>query len=94
MPAVIVRHTVADFDTWLAAFEAHAPARAAIGAEKAMVWQEAGDPNTVVVLIKVGDLGRAAEFLGSEDTKQAMAAAGVTGEPQIMLVDNGRKFDH
>lgn len=94
MPAVIIKHKVKDYSTWLAAFEAHSTAREAAGVEKAMVWQEAGDPNSVVALMKVDNLDSARAFMANPELKVVMEAAGVIEEPTVFLVENGRKFDH
>ena len=93
MPAMIIRHRVADFDKWLEAYEAHMDARKTHGAVKSVVWQDVADDNNVFVFIKFEDLGRAREFAGSADLKQVMQSAGVLEEPSIHYVENGRQFD-
>lgn len=93
MPAILVRHRVADFDKWLEAFEAHEPTRKSFGATKSVVWQDATDENNVFVMIKVEDLARARDFAASEDLKQTMQKAGVVEEPTIAFVENGRKYE-
>ena len=41
MAAVLVNHTVNDYNSWLKAFEAHEPARREAGVKAAAVWQAA-----------------------------------------------------
>jgi len=94
MPAVIVKHTVADFDAWLPHFENHADARKAAGVTKAVVWREAGDPNTVLVLFKVEDLDRAREFTSDPALAKVMQEAGVTGPPTFHFLEDGRKYEN
>ena len=93
MPAIIIRHRVADFDKWLEAYEDHAAARKAAGAIKSVVWQDVSDENNVFILVKVDDLARAREFVASDELKQAMQAAGVLEEPSVHFVENGRQYD-
>jgi hypothetical protein len=93
MPAIFIRHRVADFDKWLDAFEAHMVQRRAFGAQKSVVWQDVADENNVFILVKVRDLGQAREFIASEDLKQAMQAAGVVDEPTVSFLENARQFD-
>ena len=93
MPAMIIRHRVANFDKWLEAFEAHMGKRKEMGSTKSVVWQDVADENSVFVLIKVDDRKRARDFAASEDLKQAMQDAGVLEEPTINYIENGRQFD-
>ena len=92
MPAVMIEHKVADFDTWLAAYETHEPMRKAAGETKSIVWQDADDPNNVIALIKFASLDQARAFSSSADLKDAMQQAGVAEQPTLYFLDNPRKY--
>jgi hypothetical protein len=94
MPAVIAKAKVASFDAWLNVFETNGPAREAAGMQQAVVWQEDGDPNSVVVLIKVESLARARGFFENPELKSVMDAAGIVGTPEFTYLDSGRKLEH
>lgn len=92
MAALLIDHQVQDFAAWLPHYEAHAPARAAAGITTSIVWQAADDPNHVFVLMKGSDLAAMQELTRSEDLKQAMQAAGVTGVPNFHFLGEARKY--
>ena len=83
MAAVLVNHTVNDYNSWLKAFEAHEPARREAGVKAAAVWQAADNPNNVFILMEYENRERIERFAASEDLKQAMLQAGVKGAPAI-----------
>lgn len=83
MAVVTVRHTVADYEAWKVGYDAHAVSRKEHGATNAQVLQSIEDPNDVVVLIEFGSLEEAKGFTSDPSLKDAMAAAGVVGAPDI-----------
>lgn len=92
MPAVIINHRVADFATWLKAYEDHASKRSAAGITSSIVCQSVDDPNDVSIYFEVQDLGRAREFSQSEDLKQTMQAAGVVSQPTFRFMQSARSY--
>ena len=92
MPAIIVKHQVADFDTWLKFFEGHAAVRRAAGATNSVVHQVEGHPNSVVVWIEVESLERAREFMASPDLAQTMQQGGVLEQPSVQFLESVRHF--
>ncbi len=94
MPALLVNHRVADFDTWLKVFAEHEAERAMIGASASIVWQAYADPHNVFILIKGVDPGQAAGFTNSAELKQRMQDGGVIGEPTFTLLGDAQKFPH
>lgn len=84
--AVVVTHTVRDFDTWKRAFDAHQPAREAAGFLGHHVNRGVDDPNRVSVYLPAVDRKRAEAFLASDSLKMAMGEAGVTNKPEISLL--------
>ena len=82
MTTLAVRHTVQDFDTWKAAFDAHAAARRGHGATGHRVLRDGQD---LLVLIDFDTPEHAGAFTTDPSLKQAMADAGVTSAPDITV---------
>jgi hypothetical protein len=92
MPALIIKHRVADFDTWLRAFEGHAASRKAAGELDSIVCQSEGDPQSVVVFLEVESLERARQFMASADLAQTMQAAGVLEQPAVQFLESAMHY--
>jgi hypothetical protein len=82
---MVVTHKVADFDKWLASYEAHDSLRLANGIHNYVIGRGVKDPNMVLVATKVDDTEKAKAFGKSANLKQAMQKAGVSGKPVISL---------
>lgn len=80
---MIVTHKVADFDKWLASYEAHDSMKLANGIHNYVVGRGVKDPNMVMVATKVDDIEKAKAFGKSADLKKAMQKGGVKGTPVI-----------
>jgi heme-degrading monooxygenase HmoA len=92
MPSLFIRHTVVDFAAWRPAFEEHGFTRRANGSQRERIFRNADDPNEVMLLLEWDDLSRARLFIDSDDLREAMERAGVTGRPDIwFLVDGDHK---
>ena len=81
--AVVVRSRVADFDTWLRAFDSHEDARRAAGGLGHHINRGEDDPNDISVYMAVSDLDQAKAFSASDDLRQRMQEAGVISVPEI-----------
>lgn len=81
--AVVVRSRVADFDTWLIAFDSHEDARRAAGILGHHINRAEEDPNDVSIYMAVSDLDKAKAFSASDDLRERMQAAGVVSAPEI-----------
>ena len=82
---MVVTHKVADFDKWLASYEAHDSMKLANGIHNYVIGRSIKDPNMILVATKVDDLEKAKAFGKSADLKQAMQKGGVT-KPVISLI--------
>lgn len=83
---MLVTHKVANFQKWLAGYEAHDSMRLASGVHSYVVGRAFGDSNTVFVATKVDDIEKAKAFAKSADLKQGMQKAGVVGAPSISFL--------
>ena len=87
LPAVIVRHRVADYATWKKAFDGHGSQRVQAGIIGHAVNQGVDDPNQVIVYLQAENAGQLKAFVDSEDLKAVMGKAGVQGTPQFSFVN-------
>ena len=87
MPYMLIRHKVQDFAVWKAAFDEHGSARKDAGSKGGWLFRSADDPNELVAIFEWDNLENARNFVGSDDLRQAMERAGVTGPPDILFLD-------
>ena len=90
MIAVIVQHTVADFDRWKAGYDDHEPARKAAGCTSATVSRAPSrdDGSTdVTIHMHFPDLDTAKGFLDDPQLPEVMKEAGVVGIPDIQITE-------
>jgi heme-degrading monooxygenase HmoA len=87
MPYILVQHSVEDYDKWKAAFDEQGATRRAAGSKGGFVLRNADDPNQITVLLGWDNLEKARAFAGSNDLREAMQRAGVTGPPTLYFLD-------
>ena len=83
MVRMFVRHSVKDFLTWKAAYDAFDQERRGMGVRGDAVFQAVGDANDVTAWHDFDSLEAAQAFAGSPRLREVMAAAGVAGPPTI-----------
>ena len=83
MNYLLVRHKVADFSKWKAAYDAHSPARQNAGLIEKYLLRNTDNQNEVILLFEAKDLPKAKEFAASADLREAMQGAGVVDKPDI-----------
>lgn len=88
MPAMLIRHTVADYAAWKPRFDAHALTRRANGSRGGRVYRSADAPDTVVILLEWDDLERARFFADSDDLREVLEQAGTTDRPDIWFLED------
>jgi len=91
MAYLLVHHEVEDFDKWKHNFNAHAYARSETGSKGGKVFRNADNPNEVFVLLEWDSLENAKSFGKSENIKEIMKNAGVTGIPAIYYLEESAK---
>ena len=80
---MVVRHKVADFNKFLAIYDANDSLRLANGVHSYVIGRGLKDSNTVQVTLKVDDINKAKAFAKNPSLKQAMQRSGVIGAPLI-----------
>ncbi len=88
MPSLLIRHHVADYQTWKAVFDEHGISRRANGSLGGRLFRAAANPGVVLILLEWDDLDRARLFADSDDLREAMTRAGVAGEPDIWFLED------
>ncbi len=84
MSYLFVHHKVTDFDVWKPLYDAHRITRAVAGLKQLHLLRNASDPNDIVLLFEARDVEKARAFANSDDLRQTMKRAGVTGDPEIL----------
>ena len=88
MSSVFIRHQVADFDVWKAAFDEHGTTRRDHGLTDTSLLRDEDDGNMVTIVMSTDDPARAREFLASDDLRETMEGAGVTSSPELWIAND------
>lgn len=89
MALLIVQLRVRDYRKWHRAYEAHRRDRRRGGLGSAQLYRGADDQHRVAIVFGVKDIDKAKTFIGSDDLRKTMKAAGVIGKPSVTFVDAG-----
>lgn len=87
MPYLLVRHSVQDYATWKPIFDEDGTVRQAAGSKGGRLFRNADAPNELIILFEMDDLEQARAFTQSEDLRNTMQRAGVTGPPDIVFLE-------
>ena len=85
MYLLAINHSVKDYDTWKAGYDAMPPTVA--GAKFARVNRSVDDPNLITVVSGFESLDTLNAFVADPRLKDAMVEAGVIGSPRIEIVE-------
>lgn len=89
LPAMIVSHTVADFNKWFAGYKAADAIRKQGGIIGHAVNQALDDPNTVIVYHQAESHEAFRAFMETPELKTTMERLGVTSVPQVTFHTGG-----
>ena len=87
MTTVFIRHRVADYDAWKAAFDDHGSVRREHGLVDNGLLRDEDDANMVTIQLDTDDSGRAREFLASDSLRETMSRAGVVSQPELWIAN-------
>ncbi len=87
MTTMFVRHTVQDYAAWRKVYDQFGTIQKAAGATAEAVYQAADNPNDITVTHEFDTLEAAKAFVKSDELKNAMKSAGVTGTPTIWFAN-------
>jgi hypothetical protein len=92
--ALIVRHRVANFDSWKKVFDSMTDVRKQHGWLQTLVYRDATDPNMVTIVNRVKDLDGAKRYGSSDALRNGMKEAGVQGPPEIFFVEESEAHSY
>ena len=87
MTRLIVRHPVEDYARWRRGYDEHEDLRDEMGVQADTVFREVGDGNDLTVTHDFASADAARAFVGDPRLAAAMKEIGVSGEPEIWIVD-------
>ena len=87
MAYLLIRHRVQDYAKWKPVFDEHEATRRANGGGGYQLLRSADDPNELLILFQWDDLGKARQFVQSDELREAMQRAGVAGPPDIGFLE-------
>lgn len=82
---LIVRHRVEDYGAWRAQYDSVEGLRQQHGCTDAEVMVDPADKHEVFVLHRFPTLEQAQAFASSDELREAMGRAGVSGPPRIEI---------
>lgn len=88
MATMIVKHRVANFESWKKVFDEVEKNRRAHNWQGHSVYRDATDPNIVVVVNRMATVEDAKNYGTSPALREAMQRAGVTSAPEITFLDD------
>ena len=87
MTTILIKHPVEDYDIWKGEFDAFHDNRKASVETSFQINLPIDDPNNLVILFEWDSAENAKAFLDSTDLKEAMQRAGVSGQPEITIME-------
>ena len=89
MAHIVIWHQVEDFDRWKSRFDEHGEVRGAAGCRGGKVYRSSDNSQDVVIVLEWDSEDNARAFIASQNLQEAMADAGVTGQPMVTFLDDG-----
>jgi len=87
LPGIIVMHSVENYETWRAGYDALDSYRRERGIVGQAVSQSYDDPQRLIVYHQARDEQTLRAFVESDVLGQAMQGAGVVGEPDVRFIE-------
>jgi hypothetical protein len=86
MVHVLIRHKVANFETWKAAFDAAFMMRKSAGECSFRLYHDVNDRSDLTLFFEWESAAMAERFLKSDQLKTEMQKAGVQGQPEYHIL--------
>lgn len=84
---LLIRHQVADYDTWKPLFDAHAANRKSHGSNGGLLFRNADNENELIGIFSFDSVDDAREFTQDPSLREAMANAGVIDRPDLYFLN-------
>lgn len=88
MPALLIRHRVADYPSWKRMFDGQASTRWSNGCRGGHIFRNANDRGEVLILLDWDDPRRARLYSQSDELHESMKRAGVTDHPDLWVLEH------
>ena len=88
MARLVVKHRVANFESWKQVFDSMDGIRKEHGWLGHVVLRDANDPNVVMIVNHVRDLDGAKRYGSSQALRDGMAKGGVQGTPEVAFFED------
>jgi heme-degrading monooxygenase HmoA len=92
MQYVLVRLKLEDYTKWKAVFDEFGSFRKTAGSKGGQLFQKSGNPNEVVVLLEWDDLEKGRRYFQSDELRQGLQRAGVSGPPDVQYLNQVEKL--
>lgn len=92
MVNVLVRHKVSDFDRWKKVFDDSFGMRKSGGELNCRIFYNEMDESDVILFLDWETLEKAKAFFSSDPLKKGMQAAGVSGQTEVVYLDEIRSL--
>jgi hypothetical protein len=89
LPAMMIQHTVADFDRWLEGYDAAGEIQTSKGIIGHAANRSIDDPSLALIYHQAESFDTLRAFLADPQLREAMGAAGVTSEPEVTFHTGG-----
>jgi hypothetical protein len=90
---IVIKHDVADYNKWRAAYDAHDSIRMLYGISHFVIGRGMDNPNTIMVIDKMSDVNKAKDFSMLPSLKDVMKKAGVMSTPKYGFYEVIRNDD-
>jgi quinol monooxygenase YgiN len=90
---MLIKHTVANYEKWKPAFDAHSSVRKEYGQTDLDLLREIDNPNQLLIVQKISDVQKAKAFTVLPDLKETMEKARVTSAPEFFYYNVVRNED-
>ena len=84
---LLIRTRVADYATWKAIFDERQSTRVQHGGKRHWIYRSADDGNDVRISIEFATVDQAKAYAGDPGLREAMARAGVSGQPEFAYLE-------
>lgn len=87
MAWIHVTHTVKDYEKWKPVFDSTESLKRSYGWKQSMIFGVEDSPNKLIVMEEFESKQQAKSFLDSDELRKAMDKAGVTGTPDMRILE-------
>ena len=84
---LVTKHIVEDYARWKTEFDKALEMRRTGGEKGYQIFYIKGEPKKLVTLFKWDNVDNAHKYFESNELKEAMKRAGVTGQPEIQFLE-------